>query len=690
MDAYTDTKLSDGMDTELPSQRDPKRVLADQATKTAVRQLEEGIKARAERFADIAKNEAQYRGEKTKALRGRHNIPFDAVVARGFVDTLLSKVDERLQISFERAPGRQQDKKAAEKISAVCDHESGPDQGAWDLKDLGVKKLATFSGRGIYAKYAERVDGEFVDHFEVVDHWDFVTEKGGGGFLDEHKYKGRMNVLLDRSDIMTMCDAGVYDRKQAYKIFASTTDDQKKSNSAIYQHKVSRMQDLGIDAAENGEKGSEIYRFVQWVMKFRGKWYWLVFNYDTGIWIRFEPLEDVFSVAKRKKGRGPWVSWATHFDPFDFWSIAPMDSVRPIGVSIKKTLNYALDNLEKRNWQQTAYDPNVFNPKDLLWKDQGLVKANIRANQSVANHIYSFETPDTTMITVNLVEFMNNFLGEKTGITPGAQGQADDGKVGIYFGNIQQVADRLGLTNKMYEQAHIDIGVNFQYGLMDHMPEKYAVKVIGNAGIEWDEELKREEAGRIFSIRVRGTSTEEKQNAVLAQRKQASLMMIARDPELRQRTNQSWRLRETLKLGGYDAEDVRVALDTNSEADDDILSEAAQAIEDIINGRTPRKNRGATTGYVRKILDYAYDTELDDAVFKRLVAFAQMHVPVAKENADRKVSQLMAAAGAAGMGATAPGVPSGARGAGMPPPAPLSQNGGSPALPSPSPAGAMM
>lgn len=639
-DGYNDTELQDNEEEAVV--RAPVAVFADAATKTACKQLEEGVKAKSARFDDVAKSEAQYNGEKSKALRGRHNIPFDSVIARGFVDTLMAKTDEGLQISFERSPGRQQDKKPAEKISAVCEFERGPDQGAWDFKDLGVKKLSIFSGRGIYKKFASRIDGKFTDHLEVVDHWDFVTEPKGGGFLDAHLYKGQMNIFRSRTQILAMVDAGVYDKKQAYKLFACTTDAEIKKNQEIYRQKVSRSSSMGVDFEQNNFVGSKLYRLTEWLMYFRGQWTYLIFNYDSGIWLQCDKAEDVFSVAKVKPGRGPWVSWATHFDPFEFWSIAPMDSVRPIAYAMKKVMNLSLDNLEKRNWNMRAYDPNVFNPRDLLWKDQGLVKANIRNGQQIGNHIYNFETPDTTNITVNLTEYLNNFLGEKTGITPGAQGKSDEAKVGIYVGNIQQVADRIGLTNKMYEQAHVDLGVNFQYGLLDHMPEKYAVKVIGNAGIEWDEELLRDEVDRKFTIRIRGTDTEEKTNILLSQRKIVALQGIQRDPALRQRINSTWYLREWLVLGGYDQEDTRIALDTNSDADDDQLAEAAQAIEDIITGRKPKMNRGATTGYIRKIVEYAFDTELDAGIVQKLKMFAAAHIPVAQANAARKIATVIA------------------------------------------------
>lgn len=641
----------------LPDQRGSLAALADKATAVAVKQVSAGLKARKGRFDDIQKNEDQYSGLKTKALRGRNNVPFDAVVARGFVDTLMSKIDEGLEMSYERAAGRQQDKKPALKLTAAVDHLRGADQGQWDLKDLGGKKLAIFSGRAIFKKYSAREkDGEFCDYFENVDHWDFVTEAMGGGFLDKHLYKGQINIFRTLEDLNDAAEDGTYNKRQVAKLIKGQDEGEDKQNRQDMEDQQKRAAAVGVDTSTSQYVGGRVFRLVEWVMYFQGEWYYVVFNREHGIWLRFEKLEDVFSVAKHYPGRGPWISWATHFDPFVFWSLGPMDSIRPIAAAIKKVMNLSLDNLEKRNWGQRAYDPNVFNPRDLLWKHDGLVKANVRMGEPVAGKVYTFETPDTTNITINLVDWMNNFLGEQTGITAAAKGAgADGGKVGIYMGNIQQVADRLGLTNKMYQQCHVDIGVNAQWGLFDHMPEEYAVKIIGNAGIEWNETLKREDVEHRFSIRVVGSNAEEKLNVVLAQRKQNALMMIQRDPVARQNVNPKWYIREILALGGYDAEVVRMAIDTTSDADDDILSDAAQAIEDIIEGREPRMYRNATTAFIKKIMDYAYDTDIDMKLFNKLIEYAKKHIPLAQKNMERQVTKVQTAA--AMMGATGGGVP---------------------------------
>lgn len=614
--------------------------LGDEATAVAVKQVETSAKARQLRFNDIAKNEDQYNGVNSPAvLKGRSDIPFDTVVARGFTDTLLSKIDEPLSIQFARS--KEQNKSSAEKMTSAIEKESAPDRGAWSIKDLGSKKLAIFSGRGIIAKYSDRDDnGKFKDYFEVVDHWDFLTEPKGGGNLDKHLFKGQLNIFMDYSQLKK----GPYNQKQVAKLVNKTSDDQCKKNEDLYKFKVSRLQTNGIDFEENTFVGSRLYRLTKWVMKFRGEWYYIVFDYSTGIWIRFEKLEKVFSVAKKYDGRGPWISWATNSDPFEFWSTAPMDSIRAIAFAMKKVVNGTLDNIEKRNWDMKAYNPAVFRePRKLLYKKDGLVKAYLKRGESINNHIFNFETPDTTNISINLVDYLNAFLGEKTGITAGAQGKAEEDKVGIFFGNMQQVADRLGLTNKMYEQAHTDIGVNFQWGLHDHAPEKYIVKLIGNSGISWDETLTRDESALDFNINVSGGNAEAQANQIKNEQKKGALQMIQVDPILRQSVNPKWYLEQVLSgVGGYDKEEVRVALDTQNDADDDILAEASQSIEDIITGKKPKKNRGATTGFIQKIIDYAYNEEtLSEELFDKLVKYAQSHLEIAKQNAIRKARGVL-------------------------------------------------
>lgn len=617
---------------DTPNKQAVGNTLADDGVGVVCKYLENGLKHRQDRFDLIEKFEDSYEGKETKALKGRNNYPFDSVVMRGFIDTLMSKTDEPMALSFGRE--LEKDKMVADKVTAAYERESAPDTGKWAYKELGSKKIGAFAGRIILKKYSKRVDGKFKDCFEVVDHWDFVTEALGGGFLDDHKFKAQMNIFRTAKEMNT----SGYSKAQVAKLIRNTSTAEGEENETLYRYKVRRMRGHGVDYDTNKSTGDKLYRLVEAVVYFRGEWYNVVFNYEHKIWLKFDKLTDAYSVAKDFEGRGPWISWATHFDPFNFWSIGPCDSIYPIASAMKKVFNLTLDNLEKRNWDRTAYNPRVFKePRQLLYKQDGLVKASLKQGESINNHIFQFETPDTTAISINMFEYMNSFLGEKTGITAAAQGKADEEKVGIFFGNMQAVADRFGLANKMYEQAHIDIGVNFVYGLRDNAPEKYMVNVMGPDGIGWEDTLKRTELiDTRFTIAVKSTDAEAKMNEALNARKERALSRIQQDPVLRGRVNGTWYLREILGMGGYDSQDIRSALDVRNDADENLMAEAALAIDMIVKGQVPKLNRGATTGFIQKILDYTYNAEnLDEETFKTLIQYADAHMPIARTNAIR-------------------------------------------------------
>lgn len=617
--------------------------LADKALSIACKQFKTAIDFQQPRFDEILKNEEMLSGKTTPALKGRNNIPFDSVIMSGFVETLISKIDEPLDIDFIHT--REQDKKAAEKMKAVFEVESSSDYENWEAKDLDAKRLATTAGRAFFKFYAEN-DPQFKTCLEVVDHFDMYTEPQGGRYLDKHIFKGQHNIFRTKEDLIAGGESGWYNKAQVEKLLNKGTDEGFKENEEVYKNKVNLMQTRGLNPEMYNFVGENLYRLNEHVMRMGKNWYYIVFDYKYNTWLKFEKLEDVFSVAKDYPGRGPWASWATHIDPFVFWSKAPADDIRPIASAMKKIFNLTIDNLEKRNWDMKAYDARMFpDASKLKWKQGGLVKANLNATNGLRNiseGIYEFQTPDTTSISINMFDYLNNFLGENTGITPGSKGKSDDEKVGIYFGNLEQAADRLGLTNKMYKQVYEDLGVMFKYGVYDNLREPYAIKLIGLRGVEWNESLKRDEAAKPFRISVRGGNAELQSSELSAQKKDAVLARLERNPNLVAQVNPKWYLREVLSTAGFEADTIKIALDTTSDADADLLSEAAMAIDDILNGVKPKLNRGATSGYVQKIVDFAQDNDLEPEKVAELVAFAKAHIPIMRYNMVQKAMLMQA------------------------------------------------
>jgi len=339
-----------------------------------------------------------------------------------------------------------------------------------------------------------------------------------------------------------------------------------------------------------------------------------------------------------------WTSWATHPDPFNFWSKAPTDDIRPVAETIKILLNQELDNRQKRNFGQRAYDPEIFtNGAELEYRPNGLVavKSGTSLTTAIGNGIFQFETPELQG-TINLVQWLDNFSGQKSGITAETQGSTDEKRVGIYQGNMAQVADRLGLYNKSYVKCHKANARRFVWGASEHITSKKAVKLIGEKGVEWDT-IVRGEINPDVDIIVESGSADLQINEKKKAMRQVALQEIGQNPALVATVNPKWLVEQKLLNGEFTEEEVRVAMDVENNGNREILGRASEAIQDIIDKKEPKLYRGATTAFQQKIIDFAAENTDDDMpLFERLIAYSQAHDEIVLDNVNRKIVQVKA------------------------------------------------
>lgn len=654
-------------DGEVKYVQTPLEKLADECLTIAIKQYDTAELFQKNKFDNILKNEEMLAGKTQPALKGRNNVNLDSVIMSGFLDTLLANQDEPVNIKFKQT--REQDLKASKKITAVWDREKSPVRGNYDAYILDSKYFAAISGRGFLKMWVESLP-VFAANMDCVDHFDMLTEPMGGPYLDKHLYKGQRNIFREQSYLESMASSGVYNARQVTKLKTVYSSEDFKKNQENFKHKVMRYTAMGMDIESNDFVGTKLFNMTEWVMFHNGEWYYMVFDYLGKVWVRFDKLKNVFAHAEEYQGRGPWVSYATNRHPKIFWNKAPLDDIRPIAYTMKKVTNLTLDNLEKRNWDMKAYNPKIFTEAaQLLYKQDGLAKATLERGQSIQSGIYQFQTPDTTSVTIALNEYLDRFLSTKSGIGEGLEGKPQDINNGIYFGSIEQSQNRISLKNKMFYQAMYDIATIFDYGCYEHLNEKYAVKILGINGIQWDEEVTKADLDRDFAIDITGGNDAEKQNAQLLTRKAATLDSIEKNPALMAKVNPNWVLREKLSAGGWDDEQIRVALDVQNDGNEEILSEAAEAIYEILEGEDPMLNRGATTGFVQKILDYSLDNfplctpdqiakmsanekknyEENMIKFDKLTAYANAHIQIAMKNAIRRAASVIASKGGSPM-----------------------------------------
>ena len=607
-------------------------------TTMAIRQYEDGVKFKQPRMVEIQQNEDLYNNKVKKAPKGRYNVPLP--VMGGFVDTLMSKIDDAPSIEFEYTNLADYDKSL--KITAAWKKDSSASTGRWGAKDRAAKRTACTAGMGIFEIYAQS-DPEYQNNLSITDPIDFYCEALGGNWLENHKYLGKDNVFRSEFDLDEGVKAGIYDADKVASLKGSGGNNDQKRIRELYQNRQTRLRQLGLDPNNFNYTGQKMWSLVAHCMEYKGKRYYVVFDYDTGIAIRIQTIRDAFGYSPDDPELWPHVAWHTHPDELNFWSKAPADDIRPCADAINTLFNQALDNREKRNFNQRAVDGSIFpDLEQLEWRPDGLVQGDTKGGERrLAEGIYQFETPEING-TVDMINFMDAFIGTKTGITAAAQGGNDNApsndKVGIYYGNLQQVADRLGLYNKSYSDAWTQLGVRYVIGIKNHMTEEYMVKIIGENGAE-SVELSREDANpdEGFSIKPVGGQAEVRANENKKQTRIAALDKIMLNPTLAVKINPTWVNEQYLKAADFSDDEIQTAKDLTSDGDIYSLAEASKAIQIMLKGKKAPIYRSATTTFIQRILNYATDKVADEKIFSLMIGYAESHIPVAMENMQRKL-----------------------------------------------------
>ena len=597
----------------------------------AQKQVDSCLAFRQPRFDQIKRSEDMYLGKTKPALKGRFNIPLP--ILEGFVETLMSKIDDTVKITFKK--GRESVLKAAKKVSAAWDKDSAPDRGDFNGADLDAKKLAIFSGFGALGLIPQA--NPYKQTLSAIDYHDLIFEPLGGRDLEKHAFKGKLNVFKSREELKLGVKEGIYNKGAVAKMINAVPEKDTKEYEDEQKNKINRFEALGLNPEMYSYIGGDTYNFTELVTRFQGEDYYLLFERKTGKWVRFELLKEMFH-----SGLSPYIVWHTSRSPVNFLCRAPADGIRPVAEAMRILINQNFDNIQKRNWDQILVNAKkVVNFGELQYRPNGIIRIKLKDNETMANAYEKMQTPDSSTITINLVQWLNNFIGEKTGITPASQGNADEERVGIYYGNIQQVADRLGMTNKFYKQAHIEIGKRYKPNLVQFMPpRKFMVKFIGLKGVQ-EEELTREEAGENLEVNVVSESAEAQVSEVKQRKRDTSLIMIQGDERLRLQIGDKWLTEEILRNGEYSEEDIKVAMEQGEGANTELMSEAAKAIEEIVAGEEPsiKLNRGANLAFIKKIVTYAYDEEsLSDNIFVKLIEYAVKHLEAAQQNELRQRS----------------------------------------------------
>lgn len=612
------------------------RELADQIGKTAKVQLRTSRQYKMQRMKDIGESEDLYFGIAKKQIRNPFNdcYPFMS----GFVDGLMGKLDDVPEVEF--TPQDEADFNSARKYQALFNQQvnSSLPNAMWAKKDRWCRKFALFSGVGVYCIYGESYDGNFTLHFDVKDYYDFHSEPGGGGDLEQHLFCGEEGVFKTREELLDGVGAEYYDEAQVMSILTMGNPSEFKQNEDQVNQRLNRHRGLGLDPQTNNYVGQDLYKFCQWYLKFQGVRWYCLFEETTGTWIRIKPLRDIFPIVPQTgEALYPYVAWHTHEDARLFWSKSPCDDARPIGVSINRLVNQELYNREKKNNGQRAYDPEMYHDLEALADNRpdGLVPYDSKGGlRRASDGIHTFEVGELSG-TVELIQWMDGYTSQKTGTSSQTQSSKPaNQKVGIFFGEMKQIEERVSLYNKSLKEAWAQLGYRFIQAVDDHVTKPMAVQMMGADGLEWGEFTPEDkQRNRDFNIKIKGGNDELQESLAQSARKVEALKLAGT-------VNPRWKDKETLKAAGYTDEELKEAFSNVPPASQELISEAAKAVDDIARGKAVRVNQSANVAFCQKLIDEA--GEIDDLdVQNKIYDYVLMHTKIVAQNEARTAISML-------------------------------------------------
>lgn len=620
----------------MPKETDTSSIVpaetAQKIYEQAVKEIATSRQFKRARLDQIKENEDLYYGIAQKQIRNPYNECYPYMA--GFIDNFRSAIDDDSNLLFTYQA--EEDLKRAQKINTFYEMESRSveSNASWNLKHRHAKFNALMSGVAIYEYYAES-DPTYKSYLNVISHYDFHSEPRGGAILENHLFLGIDSIFINKEALET---GKQYNAAQVKKLTETAGGGPtEKDNDDPDSVRNNRYQALRLDPRTHNYVGQSVYKFVKWYTTYNNKRYYILFNEQAGVWVRCEYLTTMIP-----NNMWPIDAWHTNEDPDIFLSKAPADDARPIARMMNNFLNQEAYNRQKSNYGETHYDMDMYPNVQALVDprpDKHVPVDTKGGARPLSSGVYKVPVPGLNG-TLDFVSWLEQFTGKATGYTASAAGQSEsDKKVGVFKGEIEQTQKLIGIKNKSYRDFLSRMGLRFKAGLDANLNKPVAIQMIGAKGIEWDE-LKPEDLKTTQPLKIQpvGGTSEIELKRIQDNEKVTALSL----PDLG--INPQWKARQILLLKGFTDADIKDAFSASSFALKELLSEAAEAEREIVEGKTPKLNRGADSNYMQHIIDYATDTEdLDLKTYTALMKFAMDHTDIAIENESRNIKEMIRA-----------------------------------------------
>ncbi len=609
---------------------------AEEAVRRATRQLMSSTDFKKPRIARIAKYYALYDGKTPKKLRQLFNVPIP--IFPGMIDTLNAQYDEPIKLTFKE--GDASDYFKVQKINGAFQMEimDTAQNSKWDSKLRMLRKQAIMTGRAI-VKYTVESDPEYQSTLETVNLKNFHFQPRGGKDLENHLFCGEEDIEKTKSELLNGAKLGIYNKEQVKKLITTSSDNVylPEGNQDI-EEKLSRFMPLGLDPDSNSYVGEQVFKLCQWILNIDGERWFILFHPWSQTWLRFEKWKDIDS-----SGLYPWKSYATHEDDENFLSKSYADDLYPSSDAIVAMFNQELTNREKRNFGARAYDKSMFKDvrklDEAMHRPDALVPADtLQGSKRISEGIYEFKVGELNG-TVNLIDWITGSLGRNTGANDLAQGatQKVSKKASVTFAEQKSISKRIGWASQPFQEMMAQLGKSYISGLIDHMPSKMAIRLLGEEGVDWSEITRMDlDTNKDIDILIMSTDKQMIDNDIKSEKRVKALELLATSTNI----NSKKRDEEILKNAEYTDQEIAEFMDTKTFSDKKSTARASLAIQEILRSKKPELWYGATTAFMQKIVDYATDnkTVLKEK-YEILIDFAMEHKDIVASNVERKANE---------------------------------------------------
>lgn len=612
--------------------------LGDRLVGIACRQLQVSNKFKQPLLEKWKRFENLKAGNVPKKLRVQFNVALP--VFSGMLDTLAADFDEPIELEFKRK--HPSDYFKVQRIQAAWNMEKAKltKESRWDFKARTDKSTNIMYGRSILKEFAES-DPTYKNSLSTVLPHYFHNQPKGGGLLENHLFAGEEGIMRTEGDLLQGAKDGIYNSKRVSELIRDSASSEYESEVTDYnREKLTRFKVLGLDVESNNYIGERTFNLCEWILTYKGKRYYLLFDPWTMKWIRFAPLKDVFS-----KELYPWVSWASFEDEQVFWTPAYADICYPVADSIVTLFNQELTNREKRNMGARAYDKDMFPDVAKLdaaqYRADALVPVDTKGGtRKIQDGIYYFQTAELEG-TINLLDWTNTQLQRDMGVSDISQGVAVNAskKVNVAYMEQANIAKRLGYKSQSYTEAWGEIGLRYVQGLKDHMSKEMYIEVLGDMGIEPDVltredlDLKGDIGVDIISSTARKAENEKKRQGRIKMYE-----LLAPSQNVNSELKDAGIMRD---VGQLSEEQIKMFLDTRNYASRESVAKAHIVIQELLAGDKPEHNYAADIIFIKIIYDYMMEhrNKLGIPKAKKFAAYIAQHAKDAMDNGKRNGAQ---------------------------------------------------